>query len=157
MKLTKKQYQKIEPLLPKPRGKLCVDHLTVLNAVIYVAENGCVWRDLPRRYGHWNTVYRRFRRWSENGVMAQVLEVLRNEEFIGADFSILDLGATLIKSSPRSVDALKKRPADEGTLEKLQAVREETLRQKAGRGRSKGRGKFERWREARRVKKASKS
>ncbi|MBP3531398.1 MAG: transposase [Thermoguttaceae bacterium] len=52
MKITKKQYQKIEPLLPKLRGNFVVEHLKVLNAILYVAENGCKWRALPRRYGH---------------------------------------------------------------------------------------------------------
>ncbi|MBR2005932.1 MAG: transposase [Thermoguttaceae bacterium] len=151
MKITKKQYKKIEPLLPKPRGNCCVDHLTVLNAVVYVAESGCVWRDLPRRYGHWNTVYRRFRRWSEDGVLAQVLEVLKNEEFIGADFSALDLESTLEKSSPRSAAAIKKRPVDGRALEKLRAPCEKVAPERP-KNRS---AKFERWREARRVKNAS--
>ncbi|MBP3558756.1 MAG: transposase, partial [Thermoguttaceae bacterium] len=44
--------QKIESLLPKPRGNFVVEHLKVLNAILYVAENGCEWRALPRRYGH---------------------------------------------------------------------------------------------------------
>ncbi|MBP3530899.1 MAG: transposase, partial [Thermoguttaceae bacterium] len=44
MKNTKKQYQKIEPPLPKPRGNFVVKYLKVLNAILYVAENGCKWR-----------------------------------------------------------------------------------------------------------------
>ncbi|MBQ9128871.1 MAG: transposase [Thermoguttaceae bacterium] len=86
MKISKKQYKKIESLLPKPRGIFVVEHLKALNAILYVAENGCKWRALPRRYGHWNTVYRRFRRRAENGVLSQVLEVLQKKGLICAFF-----------------------------------------------------------------------
>ena len=113
MKITKKQYKKIEPLLPKPRGNFVVEHLKFLNAMLYIAENGCKWRDLPRRYGHWNTVYRRFRRRAENGVLSRVLEVLQKEELIGADFSILSLDSTFVKASPSAAGALKKRAASD--------------------------------------------
>ena len=113
MKITKKQYKKIEPLLPKPRGNFVVEHLKVLNAILYVAENGCKWRALPRRYGHWNTVYRRFRRWAESGVLSRVLEALQKEELIGADFSVLSLDSTFVKSSPSAAGALKKRAASD--------------------------------------------
>ena len=39
-----------------------------MNAVLYVAENGCKWRALPREFGNWHTVYTRLRRWAECGV-----------------------------------------------------------------------------------------
>ena len=99
--------------MPKPRGNFVVEHLKVLNAILYVAENGCEWRALPRRYGHWNTVYRRFRRWAESGVLSRVLEALQKEELIGADFSVLSLDSTFVKSSPSAAGALKKRAAND--------------------------------------------
>ncbi|MBP3556349.1 MAG: IS5 family transposase, partial [Thermoguttaceae bacterium] len=108
MRITKKQYKKNEPYLPKPRGNFVVDHLTVLNAILYVDENGCEQRALPRRYGHWNTVYRRFRRWAESGVLSQVMEVLQNEALSNADFSVLSLDSTFVKASPCAAGALKK-------------------------------------------------
>jgi len=111
MRITKKQYKKIEPYLPKPRGNFVVEHLKVLNAILYVAENGCKWRALPRRYGHWNTVYRRFRRRAESGVLSQVVEVLQNEALSDADFSVLSLDSTFVKASPCAAGALKKRAA----------------------------------------------
>ncbi|MBR4834970.1 MAG: IS5 family transposase [Thermoguttaceae bacterium] len=113
--------------MPKPRGNFVVEHLKVLNAILYVAENGCQWRALPRRYGHWNTVYRRFRRWAENGVLTRVLEVLQNEELIGSDFSVLSLDSTFVKSSPSAAGALKKRAASDrsdegGRATKIHAI-----------------------------------
>ena len=151
MKITKKQYQKIEPLLPKPRGNFVVEHLKVLNAILYVAENGCKWRALPRRYGHWNTVYRRFRRWVESGVLSRVLEVLQKEELIGADFSVLSLDSTFVKSSPSAAGALKKRAAgdraDEGRSHDQDSC---DRRRPDDSGRAKTHA-WERWRRARRA------
>ena len=128
MRITKKQYKKIEPYLPKPRGNFVVEHLKVLNAILYVAENGCKWRALPRRYGHWNTVYRRFRRWAESGVLSQVMEVLQNEALSDADFSVLSLDSTFVKASPCAAGALKKRAAGDRSDEGRQTTRDEGSR-----------------------------
>ncbi|WP_231627135.1 transposase [Novosphingobium sp. AAP83] len=37
---------------------------------------GAPWRDVPFKYGDWNTIYRRFRRWSEAGVCESVAVTL---------------------------------------------------------------------------------
>ncbi len=106
MRLTEKQHKKIEPLLPTARGNVRVDNLTFWGAILYIAENGCEWRALPSCYGPWNTVYRRFRRRAENGVLAKILEALVDEELIGADSLVLSLDSTFVKSSPSAADAL---------------------------------------------------
>ena len=156
MKITKKQYKKIEPLLPKPRGNFVVEHLKVLNAILYVAENGCKWRALPRRYGHWNTVYRRFRRWAESGVLSRVLEALQKEELIGADFSVLSLDSTFVKSSPSAAGALKKRAASDRANER-RAHDQDTCdrRRPDDSGRAKTHA-WEHWRRARRARTSQK-
>ena len=156
MKITKKQYKKIEPLLPKPRGNFVVEHLKVLNAILYVAENGCKWRALPRRYGHWNTVYRRFRRWAESGVLSRVLEALQKEELIGADFSVLSLDSTFVKSSPSAAGALKKRAASDRADEGRARDQDSCDRRRPN---DSGRAKThagERWRRARRARTSQK-
>ena len=56
MQLSREQFELIEHLLPKQRGDVTIDNLTVLNAVLYVAVNGCAWRCLPTKYGRWHTV-----------------------------------------------------------------------------------------------------
>ena len=159
MRLTEKQYQKIEPLLPIARGNVRVDNLTFLNAILYVVENGCKWRALPSCYGPWNTVYRRFRRWTENGVLSQVLEVLQKEELIGADFSVLSLDSTFVKSSPSAAGALKKRAASDRADEGRPTTRDEGSRDRRGADDS-SRAKthaWERWRRARRSRSSPKS
>lgn len=46
------QYELIRPCLPVQRGKVRVSNLTMINAVLFVAENGCRWRALPPRFGN---------------------------------------------------------------------------------------------------------
>ncbi len=70
--LTDAQWKKIESLLPvngEPDGQWA-DHRTVVNGVLFRARTGVPWRDLPERYGHWQTVYERHRRWSADGTGA---------------------------------------------------------------------------------------
>ena len=157
MRLTEKQYQKIEPLLPTARGNVRVDNLTFLNAILYVVENGYKQRALPSCYGPWNTVYRRFRRWAENGVLSQVLEVLQKEKLIGADFSVLSLDSTFVKSSPSAAGALKKRAAGDRSNEGRSHDKNPRDRRGADdAGRAKTHA-WERWRRARRSRSSPKS
>ena len=44
MEITEEQYRRIEPVLPRQRGNVSMSNLTVLNAILYVAEQGCKWR-----------------------------------------------------------------------------------------------------------------
>ena len=158
MKITKKQYKKIEPLLPKPRGNFVVEHLKVLNAMLYDAEavaNGALC--LVARVGR--AVYRRFRRRAENGVLSQALEVLQKEELIGADFSVLSLDSTFVKSSPSAAGALKKRAASDRSNEGRKTTRDQGSRDRRGAddaGRAKTHA-WERQRRARWARNASKS
>jgi transposase len=78
--LTDDQWARLEPLLPpqKPRvGRPNHDHRQVLNAIHWLAKTGAPWRDLPDRYGPWQTVYSRFRRWQLAGIWQRVLEALQ--------------------------------------------------------------------------------
>ena len=139
--------------MPKPRGNFVVEHLKVLNAILYVAENGCKWRALPRRYGHWNTVYRRFRRWAENGILSQVLEALQKEELIGADFSVLSLDSTFVKSSPSAAGALKKRAASDRSDEGRKTTRDKGSCDRRGADDA-GRAKTHAWERRRRARRS---
>ena len=44
MEITEQQYRRIEPVLPRQRGNVSLSNLTVLNAILFVAEQGCKWR-----------------------------------------------------------------------------------------------------------------
>src|SRR5215510_6066618 len=55
MEITEEQYARIKDSLPVQRGNVSLTNLQVLNAILYVAEQGCKWRGLPKRFGGWNT------------------------------------------------------------------------------------------------------
>ena len=82
MEITEAQYEQIADCLPTQRGNVRLSNLTVLNAILYVAEQGCKWRGLPKRFGNWHTIYTRMSRWSKNGVLDLVFERLQQEQLV---------------------------------------------------------------------------
>ncbi len=77
MEITAEQFAVIEHCLPRQRGNVSMSNLNVLNAILYVAEHGCKWRGLPKRFGNWHTIYTRMNRWSKLGVLDRVFEQLQ--------------------------------------------------------------------------------
>ncbi len=76
MELTREQLSIIEPILPVQHGNVRLDNLMVVNGILYVAEHGCKWRGIPKRFGNWHTLYTRMSRWSKTGVLEKVFEQL---------------------------------------------------------------------------------
>ena len=108
MKITEEQYEKIEKYLPKQRGNVVINNLQFLNALLYVAENGCKWRALPKEYGKWHTIYMRMNRWSKNGVLDRIFSALQAEGVININVELLCLDSTTVKVHPDACGALKK-------------------------------------------------
>ena len=75
VRLTDKQWQKILSFL-KTCLNIYVGHETdcrnFLEAVLWIARSGAQWRLLPHHYGHWNTIYKRFARWSQHDVFEKL-------------------------------------------------------------------------------------
>ena len=67
--LTDAVWERLQPLLPprKP-GKPRVDDRRLINGIVWKRATGAPWRALPERYGPWQTVYTRCRRWTKAGV-----------------------------------------------------------------------------------------
>ncbi|SFE10922.1 Transposase [Roseivivax sediminis] len=77
--LTDEEWSIIEEFLPAERGRKsrpAHDNRRFLDGMLYVLRVGCPWRDMHERYGKWNSVYVRFRRWAEQGVWDAILETL---------------------------------------------------------------------------------
>src|ERR1700675_4114650 len=108
MELNEAQYLQIEHCLPKQRGNVNHTNLRVLNAILYVAEHGCKWRGLPKRFGNWHTIYTRMRRWTEAGVLDMMFEELQRNQGVRIKIEAVSLDSTSIKVHPDGRGALKK-------------------------------------------------
>jgi transposase len=108
MEITEAQYQRIASSLPRQRGNVKLNNLQLLNALLYVAEHGCKWRGLPKRFGKWHTIYTRMNRWSKNGVLDQVFEQLQREQIVRIRIEAVSLDSTTVKVHPDGTGALKK-------------------------------------------------
>jgi transposase len=106
--LSEEQFSKIKPLLPnKSRGVPRVDDRRVLSGIIFCLQRGYRWSDVPNEYGPAKTLYNRYKRWSEAGVFAEIFECLARE---GADFSVLMIDASYVKTHRIAANGVKKRP-----------------------------------------------
>src|SRR6201986_4596094 len=108
MEITAEQYERIQDCLPVQRGNVRHQNLVLLNAILYVAEHGCKWRGLPKRFGNWHTIYTRMNRWSKNGVLDRVFEKLQLEQIVRIKIEALALDSTSVKVHPDGTGALKK-------------------------------------------------
>src|SRR5580658_7719435 len=109
MEITEEQYVRIKDSLPVQRGNVSLTNLQVLNAILYVAEQGCKWRGLPKRFGRWHTIYMRMNRWAKNGVMDRVFEQLQLEQIVRIKIEAFSIDSTSVKVHPDGTGALKKR------------------------------------------------
>ena len=108
MEITEAQYDLIKDCLPVQRGNVRLSNLQVLNAILYVAEQGCKWRALPKRFGRWHTIYTRMSRWSKAGVLDRVFERLQHAQIVRVRIEAVSLDSTAVKVHPDGTGALKK-------------------------------------------------
>jgi transposase len=75
--LTEKQWEKIEPLLPrlKSNGRPWKRNREVLEGVLWILRTGARWKDLPERYPHPSTCWRRLKQWEEDGTWLKIWRV----------------------------------------------------------------------------------
>ena len=83
------------PGRPGQQGWIAKDNRLFLNAVLWIAKTGAPWRDLPEHFGKWNSVWKRFDRWSYKGVWQQVFEALASQD---PDLEWLIMDSTVIRA-----------------------------------------------------------
>lgn len=92
----------MDPLLPPPEitGRPCSDHRKMLEAMLHRLCSGAPWRDLPSRFGPWQSVYWRWRKWSACGLWDRILQALQTKlEAQGAiDWTLLCIDGTNIRA-----------------------------------------------------------
>ncbi len=76
--LSDAQWRLSEPPLPSAsRGRAWADHRRVIDGGLFWAATGVQWRDLPERFGPWQAVYERFRRWRDDGTWLRLLRAFQ--------------------------------------------------------------------------------
>ena len=121
--LSDDQWAVIGGLLPAERGRKARpahDNRRFLNGMLHVLRVGCPWRDMHERYGKWNSVYVRFRRWAEQGVWDAMLATL-------VDLGLTDdwqhmIDSTIVRGHSQAAGA-KGGPARRALVEAAVALR----------------------------------
>lgn len=108
MEITPEQYERIAQHLPRQRGNVTQPNLQVINAILFIAENGCKWRALPKRFGNWHSIYMRMNRWAKAGVLDRLFAAMQREQLIRVKIEAVSLDSTIVKVHPDGTGALKK-------------------------------------------------
>ena len=74
-----------------------------------MAEQGCKWRGLPKRFGPWHTIYTRMNRWSKSGVLDHVFERLQREQVVRIKIEAVKLDSTIVEGASRRHRRFKKK------------------------------------------------
>ena len=111
--LSDTQWKWIEDMFPKNgnKGGQWKDHRQLLNGMFWRLQTGAPWRDLPERYGPWQTVYDRFNRYSKNGTFDQIVERLQCQlDAQGRiDWDLWCVDGSVVRASRAAAGARKKR------------------------------------------------
>jgi transposase len=108
--LTERAWQEIAPLLPTSRkGGQWRDHRAVINGILWKLRTGAPWRDLPERYGPWQTCYDRFNRWRADGTWDRLLaHVQTKEDAVGAVEWEVSVDSTVIRAHQHAAGARRR-------------------------------------------------
>lgn len=97
-------WKKIEPLLPgkaSDPGATGRNNRRFVEAVLWRARTGTPWRDLPKEFGKWNTVFKRFRRWAEAGIFESLFNAISGEPDL--EYALID--GTIVQARQKASGA----------------------------------------------------
>jgi transposase len=93
--LSDEHMARLRPFFPKSHGMPRVDDRRVLSGIIFINRNGLRWIDAPKEYGPHKTLYNRWKRWSDMGVFARMMQGLAAES---AEQATVMIDATYLKA-----------------------------------------------------------
>ncbi|MFT4234210.1 MAG: IS5 family transposase, partial [Microbacterium sp.] len=90
----------MEPLMPTVTGRSrpWTDHRLAVEGMAWKYRTGAPWRDVPERFGKWNSIYKRFNRWAEDGTWEQLLaEVQKHADAAGKIDWVVSIDSTIAR------------------------------------------------------------
>jgi transposase len=90
----------LEPLMPATSGRSrpWTDHRLAVEGMVWKYRTGAPWRDVPERFGKWNSIYKRFSRWATDGTWARLLaEVQRRSDAAGRLDWVVSIDSTITR------------------------------------------------------------
>jgi transposase len=119
--LTDDQWERIAPLLPCSdgrRGRPFRDHRQVVEGVIFRYRAGIPWRDLPVGFGPWKTVWKRHRRWSEDGTWDRLhAQLLAEADAAGELDWAVSVDSTVNRAHQHATNLPRAKPDTGGRIE----------------------------------------
>jgi transposase len=84
------------------RSRPWSDHRLAVAGMVWKYRTGSPWRDVPERFGKWNSIYKRFVRWAEDGTWrAMLTEVQRRSDAAGRLDWVVSIDSTITRVHPR--------------------------------------------------------
>src|SRR6476469_6643983 len=89
MNITDTQWNLIKEFIPEDVvradgwGRPWSDRRSAFNGILWILRTGAPWKDLPERYGAYQTVHRRFQHWRKQGVNRQLIATAGLAEKVG--------------------------------------------------------------------------
>lgn len=93
--------------MPIARKPAEISNYQFLCALLYMIENGCKWRALPKKYGKWHSIYVKFNRWSKNWTIQKIFDKMQKMNIIDIRSDVLCIDSTSIKVHPDAAGARK--------------------------------------------------
>ena len=103
----------LEPFMPKPSkkgGRPWNDHRQTINGILWKLKTGAQWRDIPERYGAWQSIYDRYSYWRKTGFWDVLMRTLQGElrKRGMLDTEKFNIDATYVRASRSAAGARKK-------------------------------------------------
>jgi len=106
--LTDQHWSKLRHIMLKDRTYNKPSHRNTLEGILFRMRTGCPWRDVPKEFGQWSAIYRRFNLWSKKGILMRLFKSLKVEP----DMEWTFIDGSIIKAHQHSAGAAT--PFNEG-------------------------------------------
>ncbi|XHM65322.1 IS5 family transposase [Streptomyces nigra] len=131
--LTDQEWKLLAPLIPRAAtGQPRVSDRQVINGMAYKVRTGISWRDLPERYGPWQTVSTRFRRYALDGVCTRALQQIQAHTDAAGDIDwLVQIDCIIVRAHQHAAATGRKGGSTSRTKRRLNLANRPAIRDMA--------------------------